>query len=143
MIEQALSDHLLDTSSYIELTAEAAQQINEASFRLILRSMVDNRCHLDPSTIQYFTRILCTRQDNTTGKVIQPEHLHLPHFYILPKDHKSPWKTCPVVSAVTSVPESLSKWIDLHLQQVIHLCPAYLRDTWQLLHDLLPRSSSS
>jgi hypothetical protein len=135
MIERALSDHLLDTSSYIELTSEAAQQINEASFRLILRSMVDDRRHLDPSTIQYFTRILCTRRDET-GKVIQPEHLHLPYFYILPKVHKNPWKTRPVVSAVASVPESLSKWIDLHLQQVIHLCPAYLRDTWQLLRDL-------
>jgi hypothetical protein len=52
MIERALSDNLLDTSSYIKLTAEAAQQINEASFRLILCSMVDNRRHLDPSTIQ-------------------------------------------------------------------------------------------
>jgi hypothetical protein len=136
MIECALSDHLLDTLSNIELTAEAAQQINEASFRLILRSMVDDCCHLDPSIIQYFTRILCTQGDNKTGKVIQPEHLHLPYFYILPKVHKSPWKTCPVVSAVALVPESLSKWIDLHLQQVVHLCPAYLRDTWQLLCDL-------
>jgi hypothetical protein len=90
MIECALSDHLLDTLSYIELTAEAAQQINEASFQLILRSMVDDCRHLDPSTLQYFTRILCTRRDDMTGKVIQPEHLHLPYFYILPKVHKNP-----------------------------------------------------
>jgi hypothetical protein len=136
MIERALSDHLLDTSNYIELTEAAAQQINEASFRLILRSMVDDRRHLDPQTIQYFTRTLCTRRDLATGQVIQPEHLHLPYFYILPKVHKTPWKTRPVVSAVSSVPESLSKWIDLHLQQVVHLCPAYLQDTWQLLRDL-------
>jgi hypothetical protein len=106
MIEPALSDHLLDTSSYIKLLSEAAQQINEASFQLILRSMVDNRHHLDPSTIQYFTRILCTRRDETTGKVIQPEHLHLPYFYILPKVHKNPWKTCPAVSAVASPPST-------------------------------------
>jgi hypothetical protein len=135
MVERALSDHLLDTSNYLELTEESAQGINEASFRLILRSMVDDRRNLDPSTIQFFTRTLCTRRD-AYGRVIQPEHLHLPYFYILPKVHKNPWKTRPVVSAVSSVPESLSKWIDLHLQQVIHLCPAYLRDTWQLLRDL-------
>jgi hypothetical protein len=42
MIERALSDHPLDTSNYIELTNAAAQQINEASFRLILRTMVDD-----------------------------------------------------------------------------------------------------
>jgi hypothetical protein len=128
MIERALSDRLLDTSSYIELTAKVAQQINKASFRLILCSMVDDHHHLDPSTIQYFTRTLCTRRDNKTGKVIQPDHFHLPYFYILPKVHKSTWKTRPVVRALAPVPKSLSKWINLHLQQVIHLCPDYLRD---------------
>jgi hypothetical protein len=136
MIERALSDHPLDTSNYIELTNAAAQQINEASFRLILRTMVDDWRHLDPQTIIYFTCTLCTQRDPDTGQVIHPEHLHLPYFYILPKVHKTPWKTRPVVSAISSVPESLSKWIDLHLQQVIHLCPAYLQDTWQLLCDL-------
>jgi hypothetical protein len=138
MIERALSDHLLDTSNYTELTKAAAQQINEASFRLILCLMVDDRCHLDPQTIQYFTHTLCTRRDLATGQVIQPEHLHLPYFYILLKVHKTPWKTRLVVSAVSLVLESLSKWIDLHLQQIVHLCPAYLQDTWQLLQ--APRS---
>jgi hypothetical protein len=42
----------------------------------------------------------------------------------------------PCCQRFASVPKSLSKWIDLHLQQVIHLCPAYLQDTWQLLRDL-------
>ena len=135
MIERALSDHLMDQRSYIELTADEAFTINETSFRTILRLMVDDRTNLDKATIKYFTRTLCTKRDST-GRVVQPEHLHLPYFYILPKVHKSPWKTRPVVSAVSSVPEGLSKWIDMHLQQVVHLCPAYLRDSWQLLRDL-------
>jgi hypothetical protein len=32
--------------------------------------------------------------------------------------------------------ECLSKWIDFQLQRVIHLCPAYFKDTWALLDDL-------
>jgi hypothetical protein len=65
-----------------------------------------------------------------------PEHLWLPYFYLLPKIHKTPWKTQPVVSGVSTVNEPLSKWIDIQLQQVIHLCPAYLKDSWQLLRML-------
>jgi hypothetical protein len=130
-----IQDSILVCSPDLKI-AEATQEINEASFRLILQTMVDDRCHRHSQTIQYFTCTLCTWRDANTGQVLQPEHLHLPYFYILPKVHKTPWKTCLVVSAVSLVPESLSKWIDLHLQQVIHLCPAYLQDTWQLVRDL-------
>jgi hypothetical protein len=41
-----------------------------------------------------------------------------------------------VVSGVSTVNEPLSKWIDIQLQQVIHLYPAYLKDSWQLLREL-------
>jgi hypothetical protein len=42
-----------------------------------------------------------------------------------------------VISRVSTVNEPLSKWIDIQVQQVIHLCPAYLKDSWQLLRELL------
>ena len=68
---------------------------------------------------------------------VQPlPHLQLPYFYLLPKVHKEPWQTRPVVSHVFSVLEPMSQWIDVQLQQVLYLCPAYIQDTWQLLHDL-------
>ncbi len=41
-----------------------------------------------------------------------------------------------VVSGVSTVNEPLSKWIDIQLQQVIRLCPAYPKDSWQLLREL-------
>jgi hypothetical protein len=41
-----------------------------------------------------------------------------------------------VVSGIATVNEPLSKWIDIQLQRVIHLCPAYLKDSWQLLREL-------
>jgi hypothetical protein len=45
-------------------------------------------------------------------------------------------KTRPVISCVESTMEILSTWIDNQLQRVVHLCPCYLRDSWQLLEEL-------
>ena len=64
------------------------------------------------------------------------EDLELPYFYILPKVHKTPWATRPVVSGVSSVLELLSKWVDIQLQRVLHLYPAYLKDSWHFLNEL-------
>ena len=56
---------------------------------------------------------------------------------MMPKVHKKPlWKTRPVVSGVTSIMRPLSIWLDTMLQQVVHLCPFYLKDSWHLLNDL-------
>jgi hypothetical protein len=44
-----------------------------------------------------------------------------------------------VVSGVSTVVEPLSQWINTQLKRVIHLCPSYLKDGWQLvraLHDI-------
>jgi hypothetical protein len=41
-----------------------------------------------------------------------------------------------VVSGVSTINKPLSKWIDIQLQQVIRLCPAYPKDSWQLLREL-------
>ena len=60
-----------------------------------------------------------------------------PYFYMVPKVHKKPdWKTRPVVSGVTSIICPLSIWFDAMLQQVVHLCPLYLKDLLHLLNDL-------
>jgi hypothetical protein len=40
--------------------------------------------------------------------------IRLPNFfYLLPKIHKTPWKTRPVVSGVSTINKHLSKWIDI------------------------------
>ena len=57
-------------------------------------------------------------------------------FYAMPKMHKEPWATRPVVSGICSVMESLSKWLDIQLQQIVHLCPCYLKDSWHFLIDI-------
>ena len=60
----------------------------------------------------------------------------IPQFYGMPKVHKSPMKLRPVTSCVGSTLQIMSTYLDHMLQKVVHLCPCYLRDSWQLLHKL-------
>jgi hypothetical protein len=69
-------------------------------------------------------------------------NLQLPYFDLLPKIHKTPWKTHPVVSAASPMIEpSMSKWIGVQIKTVVRLCLAYPKDSWQLLCKLLNLSS--
>jgi hypothetical protein len=91
---------------------------------------------LDNKPTAFFTKKLCCPHDKDS--IVQmPKHLHLLFFNLLvPKVHKTPWKTRPVVSGVSSLNEPLSKWIDIQLQRVVHLCPAFLKASWHLLREL-------
>jgi hypothetical protein len=52
------------------------------------------------------------------------------------KGTQTPWATQPVVSKVSSIQEAFSIWIDIQLQQVLYLCPAYLKYSWHFLDHL-------
>jgi hypothetical protein len=49
------------------------------------------------------------------------------------KVHKTPMKTRPVVSCVGSFNKIASKWLDYRLAKVVHLCPSYTKDSYQIL----------
>ena len=109
--------------------------INETNFCWICECYIDYR---DPNTVTdkeklFFQRSLCRETANNLIMEMQA-HLSLPYFRLLPKVHKTPWATRPVVSGVSSVLEPLSKWVDIQLQRVIHLGPAYLKDSWHFLN---------
>lgn len=42
----------------------------------------------------------------------------------------------PAVSGKSSVLKPLSKWVGIQLQQVVNLCPAYLKDSWHFLNKM-------
>lgn len=136
-INRALDDHLDNKSNYKELEEREAVLINETNFRWICERFLD---HPDANTVTameqlFFERTLFGKRDK--NKVMQLcSDLQLPYFYLLPKVHKKPWATRPVVSGVSSVMEPLSKWVDIQLQRVVHLCPAYTMDSWQFLNDI-------
>eukprot|EP00978_Attheya_sp_CCMP212_P035382 scaffold153694_cov43-Attheya_sp.AAC.1 len=72
--------------------------------------------------------------------------LRTPIFYALPKIHKTPWKTRPVVSTILSVLLIASKWLDYQLQQLMPHTKSYIRDSTEVfqrikkLGDLPPNS---
>jgi hypothetical protein len=134
-IERALKDHLDHAETYRELIEEEALLLNEANFRWICHEFIDFPPEeLSKKDREYFLKTLCGFKD-TDGVTLLKEKIQLPYFYILPKVHKKPqWKTRPVVSGVSSVLEPLSKWVDVQLKKVVHLCPAYLKDSWHFLN---------
>jgi hypothetical protein len=138
-IRRALEDHLLNTTNYQELTELEALALNETTFRLTLLHWIDDKT-MDPDSRLYFQRKLCGHRDKE-GVVQQKEGLQFQYFYIIPKIHKVPWKTRPVVSEVSSIQETLSVWIDVQLQKVLYLCTAYLKDSWHFLDRLKTRGS--
>eukprot|EP00978_Attheya_sp_CCMP212_P041848 scaffold245367_cov28-Attheya_sp.AAC.1 len=61
--------------------------------------------------------------------------------------HKTPWKTRPVVSTISSVLSIASKWLDYQLQQLIpHITSYSISDSTEVLERIkkvgdLPRTS--
>jgi hypothetical protein len=127
-ITRCLTDHLRDTRTYKQLTNLAAQQQIRQTERLMQQLILHHRRTLEEHERTYFHRVFQI-------------YRRIPQFYTIPKVHKKPWKTRPIVSCVNSTLGYLSKYVDRHLQKVVHLCPAYLRDSQTLLdklHDLGP-----
>ena len=63
---------------------------------------------------------------------LKKEHRIAP-FTILPKVHKTPMATRPIVRDVNTATSFLSKLSDSYLQKVVHLCPGYLKDSQTLV----------
>ena len=61
-----------------------------------------------------------------------------PVIYGLPKVHKNPTKPPlrPIISSIGSVTDTLSKFVDFFLKDIVTLLPSYLRDTTDLLNCL-------
>ena len=137
-IQRCLTDHLDQTNTYKELSEMDAHILNEENFRFICTHFIDNsKATLTNQACTFFIRECLGFKDATTGITWKHRDVTFPYFYMMPKVHKkTEWKTRPVVSGVTSIMRPLSIWLDAMLQQVVHLCPFYLKDSWHLLNDL-------
>ena len=133
-IRRCLEDHLLDTKTYRRITKQEAltrnaEIVDEIKHLMEIDKAARERLPLT-DTQKYFARGL--KQKKGVAK-----------FYANPKIHKKPipgrqneWPTRPVVATCSSPIEILSKWLDDQLQQVLHLCPSYLKDGYQLIREL-------
>lgn len=77
---RCLQDHLLDTTSYQQLTPEEAQSKLDKSKQLMMEIITGYRQSLAPHEVTYFERVFKLE-------------CRTPQFYATPKVHKSPWKT--------------------------------------------------
>jgi len=121
--ERCLSDHLLCSNTYVQLTEkEATEQILHTR-KTLLQLRLNHRKDLTETENIYFRR-------NANIK-----H-RLPQFYIIIKIHKQPYKTRPIVSCVGSFLNAFSKWVDTHLQKLLPFNPTYTKDTSHILQDI-------
>jgi hypothetical protein len=122
--QRCLSDHLNDIGTYQRLTEAHAHRLLHTAETQFKDLVADYESTLPEGELTYFKRCF-------------EETRRIPQFYCTPKVHKRPhWKTRPIVSCVNSRMGDLSKWVDVQLQRVVHLCPGYLKDSQSLLHRL-------
>lgn len=111
-IRRALSDHLSDTATYLELSSADADARCQTVKSKIERFMINHfKKRENNDDRKYFERYLATVDDPYS------------YFYLLAKVHKILWATRPIVSTVGSVTYGLARWVDIQLKAVIKLLP--------------------
>jgi hypothetical protein len=125
-IQRCFQDHLTNKSTYQRLSTDEATILRYNSRGAIIKTVSKKKPKvLNHAETTYFNRSF------SAVPIRRP-----PQFYILPKVHKTPWKTRPVVSCVGSFNEIASKWLDYKLSKVVDLCPSYTKDSYQILQEL-------
>ena len=109
-LKYAYQDHLQDSTTYEELsTGDKNSRLNE------LQEAIDSFC------IIWTQRNWLTEMDarwirlNTS---CEPSY-----FYLLPKIHKTPLKTRPIISYSGSVCSGIAKWLDVELKKILPHLP--------------------
>lgn len=93
--QRCIQDHLSDKSTYRQLTATAAYKRLHSSEQAFKALVATHKKQLDDVSTTYFKRAF-------------QEPRRVPQFYCTPKVHKTPWKTRPIVSCVSSPTSSTS-----------------------------------
>jgi hypothetical protein len=103
-IRRALQDHLLDQSTYRQLSETAANHRIKAitvSIGNFLGRFFNNKDFTTSSVRKFLQRSLTESNKDPFG-----------YFYMLAKIHKTPWKTRPIISCSGSILQGLGIWID-------------------------------
>ena len=111
---RALADHLLDRTTYRQLTPSQAK-----SYANRIPKMIENWLNEHKGDISTNERkfILSSLTENTNP---------FPVFYITIKIHKNPWSTRPIVSCPGSLFHSLAIWVDRKLKTVATAQKSYI-----------------
>lgn len=120
-IQRAFQDHLLDPVTYRQLPDD------EADYLL-------NKVTTQSMTFIYknFKGGHPTRSFLIRSLEFDDPMKRFAHFYIIPKIHKSPWKTRPIVSYSGSLLHGMGKYLDTILQPYAQAVPSYTKSSYEL-----------
>lgn len=124
-IKRALDDHLVDETTYRQLTENQATHRMERVKKSILHWLEKHEKDLPASERKFVKYHLINNRSP------------FPAFYLLFKVHKTPWSTRPIVSCSGSLLHSLGIWVDRKLQSIVQQLPSYLKNTKDLKDELL------
>ena len=123
-IQRALSDHLLDTTSYRSLTPDQAMDMKTTIKSKIL------------DWLKKYKKLLTAQERKFIRYHTNQSDTGLPVFYLSAKVHKTPWSTRPIISCSGSLLYSVGVWVDRQLQKVAIQQPSYIKNSKEL-KDLL------
>ena len=125
----ALNDHLLDEKTYTQHDERTFNLLRIQTTKDIKSFIIRNYSKLPEHEQTYLWRAYLLEKYKSK---------RIAQFYILPKIHKTPWKTRPVVSDSGSVTYFLSKWLDVQLQELaIRHVQTYTRDSEDLRRSIM------
>jgi len=121
-INKALTEHLLTDTYELIPEQEAAPKIkhNES----LLKQLFQWHKHtLSKPEIKFFDHSFWL-------------HHRVPIFYTMPKIHKNPYTTHPVVSCINSFNAIFSTWLDFQMKCLLPFIPSYLKNSSMLINDI-------
>jgi hypothetical protein len=126
--EKEAEKHLADQKAYRRVTKEEAEQALKA-YRDSVKRIVTTA---QQALYEYEKRWL-----NSTP---EPSEQTIAKFYLLPKLHKSPVSTRPIISCVHALTNKASQLLDVILQPYVKKLETVLKDTKQLVQELEQRT---
>lgn len=132
-IRRALVEHLLDATTYRQLTPTIAsariKAMQNIAYNFIATYYPTPKRNEDESSISRANRLFLTRS-------LDQNKDPFAYFYLLAKIHKKPWVTRPIVSYSGSLLHGLGRWADRELQRICRHLPFALRSSTDLVRDL-------
>jgi hypothetical protein len=129
-IRRALDEHLLDHTTYQQLTEVQAV----GRFKGVARTLTNFvKIQFDPWPDD------STRRSNATfprRSITAAEKDPFSYFFLLAKVHKNPWTIRPIISCSGSLLHSLGRWVDSELQRICQHLPYALQSSYDLVDNL-------